>query len=92
VKSDLNPKLVMSALHGGHYWGLRMHYNGVFHGHRDSDEHVNDVINFLDMWFFIETGYDKLSPQDKERVKVRPSLSARILGSEGSTATTNPIT
>jgi uncharacterized protein YfbU (UPF0304 family) len=70
VKSDLNPKLVMSALHGGHYWGLRMHYNGVFHGHRDSDEHVNDVINFLDMWFFIETGDDKLSPQDKERVKV----------------------
>jgi hypothetical protein len=70
VKSDLNPKLVMSALYGGHYWGLRMQYNGLFHGHRDSDEHVNDVSNFLDMWFFIETGYDKLSPQDKERVKV----------------------
>jgi uncharacterized protein YfbU (UPF0304 family) len=70
VKSDLNPKFVMSALYGGHYWGLRWEYSGLFHGHRDRDEHVADVTNFLDMWFFLETGFDKLSPQDKERVKV----------------------
>lgn len=70
VKSDLDPKLVMSGLYGGHYWGLRMKYNGLFHGHRDSDERVAEVIDYLDMWSFLETGFDKLSAQDKQRVKV----------------------
>ncbi len=70
INANIDPDFVQSVLYGGHYWGLRWQYSGLFHGHRDRDEKVAEVTNFLDAWFFIETGYAKLSTKDKERVKV----------------------
>ena len=70
INGNTDPNFVQSVLYGGHYWGLRWKYDGLFHGHRDGEEKVAEVANFLDAWFFIETGYAALSKKDKERVKI----------------------
>ena len=40
----------------------------LFHNHEDKREDVTFVVDVLDMWAFIETGFRKLSKKDKERI------------------------
>jgi uncharacterized protein len=69
VKGELDPAFIMDAIHGGHYWGLAWQYSGLFHRHADSAQNVSEVVNVLDMWSFIESGYAALSAKDKARVE-----------------------
>lgn len=69
VKSDeIDPSFLEEIIYGGHYWALGWEYSGLFHGHRDSDAVVSEVVDILDMWSFIERGFNALSKKDKERV------------------------
>jgi uncharacterized protein len=65
IKGDIDPAFVAEAIHGGHYWGLRWKYSGIFHGHEDNERVVSEVVDVLDMWSFIEGGYGELSQKDK---------------------------
>lgn len=69
IKSEIDPAFVEAVVHGGHYWGLRWEYSGIFHGHEDNKRVVTEVVDVVDMWFFIESGYSKLSKKDKDRVE-----------------------
>ncbi len=69
IDGEIDPSLIEAAFHGGHYWGLEWKYSGIFHGHEDSKRVVSEVGDVLDMWWFIEQSYGKLSKQDKERVE-----------------------
>jgi uncharacterized protein len=69
VKGDTDPDFLQSVIFGGHYWGLKWNLTGVFHGHVDKPEVVREVVDFLDMWTFIEIGYRKLSKKDKNRIE-----------------------
>jgi uncharacterized protein YfbU (UPF0304 family) len=64
----------MDAIYGGHYWGLGWKYTGLLHDHHDSSQKLSEVVEILDMWSFIESGYAALSLQDKARLerKVEP--------------------
>lgn len=68
LKSDIDPSFLEEIIYGGHYWALGWKYSGLFHGHSDSDVVVSDVVNILDMWSFLESGFRELSKEDKERV------------------------
>ncbi len=68
VKSEIEPEFVEAAIHGGHYWGLEWRYPGIFHGHEDAKAVVTEVVDVLDMWSFLESGFVKLSKKDKDRV------------------------
>lgn len=69
VEGEIQPDFVGEAIWGGHYWGLEWQYSGLFHGHVDREEVVYEVVDVLDMWSFIETGFARLS--DKEKKKLR---------------------
>lgn len=69
IKGELDPDFIARALYGGHYWGLTWKYTGIFHGHQDSNHVVSEVADVLDMWSFIESGYDKLSAKDRSRIE-----------------------
>lgn len=69
IESDIDPEFVEAAVHGGHFWGLVWKYPGIYHGHKDNEQVVTEVADVLAMWYFIESGYEKLSKKDKERVK-----------------------
>lgn len=69
INGEINPKFISSALVGGHYWALKSELSGIFHDHSDKKQSVNDVVDTLDMWSFIESGYAKLSIKQKELIK-----------------------
>lgn len=68
VKSEIDPDFVESAIQGGHYWGLEWEYAGIFHGYEDHPSVVKEVIDILDMWYFLERGYNQLPKKEKDRV------------------------
>jgi uncharacterized protein len=86
IKGEINPKFVEAALHGGHYWALRWQYPGIFHCEEDKDETVNEVVDILDMWSFMERGYRALSAKEKARVAKEAAPfggDVRFLGFDG---------
>jgi len=69
IKGDIEPEFVEAAILGGHYWGLEWQYPGIFHNYEDNENNVSEVVDIIDMWFFIESGFNKLSKKDKTRVE-----------------------
>ena len=69
VESDMDPAFLAKAIYGGHLWSLGWKYTGVYHGHEDKMVIVHEVVDILDMWFFIEAGYTALTKREKERVE-----------------------
>jgi uncharacterized protein len=65
---DPDLDFIAEAIFGGHSWGLKWQFSGVFHDHEDSKAVVSEVSNILDMWSFLESGYERLSKNDKGRV------------------------
>lgn len=65
---EVDPDFILSALVGGHYWGLAWEYNGILHSHQDREQNVSEVVNILDMWSFLESGYERLSDEQKGHV------------------------
>jgi len=65
---EIDPDFIAEVIFGGHSWGLEWQYSGIFHRHEDAKAVVSEVVNILDMWSFLESGYQKLSKKDKARV------------------------
>lgn len=68
VESEIEPDFVEEVIYGGHYWGLDWKYSGLFHSHTDSEAVVSEVVDILDMWRFLERGFNELSKEDMEQV------------------------
>jgi uncharacterized protein YfbU (UPF0304 family) len=63
--TEIDPDFIADAILGGHYWALDWQYSGLFHEHVDSREVVHKVVDILDMWSFLEEGYEALSGAEK---------------------------
>jgi uncharacterized protein YfbU (UPF0304 family) len=68
-RPELDPRFIREALLGGHNWALRWRYPGTFEPYRDDETSLHEVVDILDMWSFVERGYENLSAEDKDRVK-----------------------
>lgn len=68
VKSEIDPDFLEAVIYGGHYWALGWEYSGLFHSHEDAETVVTEVVDILDLWSFLERGFESLSKQDKDRV------------------------
>lgn len=68
VQGEIDPDFVAKAVMGGHLWGLKWGLPGLFHGDVDSEATVIETGDILEMWYFIESGYGKLSKAEKDRV------------------------
>jgi uncharacterized protein YfbU (UPF0304 family) len=69
IKNGVDTKLVKSAIYDGNLWALKRELSGIFHDYEAPDEIVKETTDILDMWRFIETSYERLSPSDKARIK-----------------------
>ena len=69
IDGNIDPLFVEEALHGGHYWALRWQYPGLFDMEADSMKTVDEVVDVLNVWRFLEQSYARLSEKDKDRVK-----------------------
>jgi uncharacterized protein YfbU (UPF0304 family) len=70
LDSEIDPAFLEKVIYGGHYWALGWTYPGIFHSDEDSEVVVTEVVNILDMWYFLERGFEALSKKDKDRVAV----------------------
>ena len=70
ARGEIDPDFVAETIWGGHFWGLNWAYTGLFHGHVDQPQAVDEVVDLLEMWHFIESGYDNLSHQDKQNLEI----------------------
>jgi len=68
VKGEIDPAFVEEVIYGGHYWALDWGYEGLFHRHEDAAIVVSEVVDILDMWRFLESGFRELSKKDRDQV------------------------
>ena len=83
---EIDPDFILSVLVGGHYWALAWEHKSVFHSHQDREQVVSEVVNILDMWSFLESGYDQLSDEQKEQIVEEmgvPGKNIRFPGFDG---------
>lgn len=73
--NEINPDFVLDAVFGGHLWGLRWQYSGLFHNHTDSDATVSEVVSILDMWSILRFSFAKLPKEEQDRVRSASSIS-----------------
>jgi uncharacterized protein len=78
IKKEVDPELVQNAIFDGNLWGLEWAFPGIFDRSEPSDQAVYETVNVLDMWSFLEEGYEKLSPEQKERVKKESSTFGEV--------------
>ncbi len=69
VQGEVNPDFISSMILGGHYWAAKWDLQHTFSNYHDDPRDVRFVVDVLDMWDFMESGYEKLSKKDKERVE-----------------------
>lgn len=69
VKGTFDPKLISSALIGGHDWAIDWEYGSLFPTEVDSEEDLKETSDILDMWGFIERAFAALTEPEKDRVK-----------------------
>jgi uncharacterized protein YfbU (UPF0304 family) len=69
IKNGVDTKLVQSAIYSGNLWGLKWQLTGVFHDHEAAPEVIEEVVNVLDMWSFIESSYSRFSSDDKRMIE-----------------------
>ena len=68
IQGDIDPDFVAETINSGHHWGLGWRYPGIFDVSESNPNLVAEVVDILDMWHHIETGYENLSDQDKAEV------------------------
>jgi uncharacterized protein YfbU (UPF0304 family) len=86
AKGETDPDFVVSALCGGHLWGLQWQHSALFHGHVDSPEVVTEVVDILEMWSQIEWSFGRLPRDAQDRVEAEAGYDRsmfRFLGFDG---------
>lgn len=86
VEGDSDPEFLAEVIYGGHYWAPKWELQSVFHNHSDDPRDLRLVVDVLDMWSFIEEGYERLTKEDREWVEKEANLSgplARFTGFDG---------
>jgi uncharacterized protein YfbU (UPF0304 family) len=66
---EVDPDFLADVILGGHYWALDWKYTGLFHDHVDSRQVLHEVVDVLDMWSFLEEGYEALSTSEIARIE-----------------------
>lgn len=69
IKGGTDTKLIQSAIDKGHLWALKRQLSGVFHDSEPTQEMIDEVVQVMDMWRYIESSHERLSAEDKARIK-----------------------
>jgi uncharacterized protein YfbU (UPF0304 family) len=70
VDGEIDHKFVASALHNDQPWAFEWRYQFLQDPESTTTAVVNETADILDMWKFLELGYNNLDQAGKERVKV----------------------
>lgn len=69
IKGEIDSHFVKEAIISGNLWGLKWEYSGLFHDYEASEEVLHETVDILEMWTFLESGYENLTSEEKFRVE-----------------------
>jgi uncharacterized protein len=69
IKGEIDSNFVATTIFNNQLWGLNWQYTGIPFERGEDPPAVKETANIMDMWWLIEEAYEKLSPDDKERLK-----------------------
>lgn len=90
INGEIEPEFIESVIFGGHDWGLKWKYSGLFQATEDNYQNVEEVTDILDMWAFIENAYKTFSKADKVLIKEQADPfgeHVELLGFDGNNET-----
>lgn len=65
VSGEIDPKFIKEAIFSNNLWALPWKYSGIPFEDQEDPEVVQEVLDILDMWSFIESSYAKLDDEKK---------------------------
>ena len=72
IQDGIDPKFVESAIYSDNTWGFEWKYSGVFPSASEpTPPEVTEVLNYLDMWEFIELAYSHLDDEGKKELAAK---------------------
>ena len=74
-------------MYSGDLWGLKWIFPGVVDDSEPTEEMLNETVNIMDMWSFIERFYEELWPEEKMFVEKEAKPFGRRVRSTVSTET-----
>lgn len=64
-QTEIDPEFVAEVIWGGHNWAAKWQMPDLFHGEEDDPRDLSFVLDVLEMWEYVERGYEKLSKGEK---------------------------
>jgi uncharacterized protein len=68
TSGEIDVDFMSGVITGGHYWAPKWELEGLFHDHVDDPSALTFVVDVLQMWDFIERGYEGLSKKEQARI------------------------
>ena len=69
INDGINPEFIQDAIYSDNTWAISWEYSGIPFDNIENPSHVKEVVNYLDMWSFIEGTYSNLSEEDKTKLE-----------------------
>lgn len=69
IKGEIDPEFLQSAIYSQNLWGIQWKYPSISFEDQETPQIVNDVVDILDMWSFIERAYQNLSDDDRNKLE-----------------------
>lgn len=70
IKGETEPDFLRSAIFNDHLWGIRWKYSGIPFENGEDPPIVRQVVDILDMWFFIEHSYKRLNQEQRDQLAI----------------------
>lgn len=87
IQGSVDPVLVREHV-GSDFWVVKDEYPGIFAAEERDKNDIKSVMDVLDMWRGIESGFDQLAPAEQNRVKAADGSNGnepRFSGFDGHT-------
>ena len=68
-RQGIDPGFVKEAIYSDNNWGFEWKYKGIFNTSDPVPPEVNDVINILDMWEFIEEAVESFNDEQNKELE-----------------------
>ncbi|MDA9498425.1 YfbU family protein [Bradyrhizobium sp. CCBAU 11357] len=69
IKGEFDPDFISNTIFKDQLWGFNWELSGIpFEAAEDPSE-VRETTDFLDMWMFLEEGYEALGPAEKKQLE-----------------------
>ena len=75
VDSPIDPGFIENALYSGHHWALERQYPGIFDTSPVSNVTVQEVMDVLELWQFLEQSYANLPEGNRTQLEEKASVS-----------------